>query len=750
MDDFTLKLQNSAASNAEPTEELAGTIERVTYRNDENGYTVARFQTERSGIVTITGRFTTVNEGEHVVLIGKWVEHPKFGLQFDVSSYRISLPETIKGMEKYLASGLIPGIGPAYAKRIIKHFGADVFKVIDEEPERLREVPGIGKARAKDLAAAFRSQSAIRGLMVFLQDHDISSTMAIKIYKEYGEDSVRVLRENPYTLADDIFGVGFRTADSVAKKLGMSENDPRRYRAGIRYVLQEAMNDGHVYMPRLELLQIATELLGGDINEVTDALAFLIDNKQVVNDHDRVYLDFLFKAEELVAKTLAELSKGRAKSFNREKFEALVQKIQDIEKLKLAPEQMRSVEASAQNHCLVITGGPGTGKSTTVRVIVRMFEKAGMNVRLASPTGRAAKRLEEATGRPASTIHRLLEYNPKTGFGRNADVPLDCKVLVVDEASMVDLPLAYYLLRALPPKCRLILVGDVDQLPSVGPGSVLRDTIDSGVVRTIMLQQIFRQAQGSLIVTNAHRINAGHPPTFDPDAGRNDFHWFKEEDREAVGERVIELVRDRLSKDFNPLTDIQVLTPMHAGPAGARELNRRLQETCNPPSHAKTEMKIGERTYRVGDRVMQTRNNYDLEVFNGDIGTIASIDPKLGNVVVQYDRAVNYKRSDLDELVLAYAITVHKSQGSEYPCVAIPLTTAHWIMLQRNLIYTAVTRAKKMCVLVGQRKALGRAINNAHTAQRYSNLRVRLMDAARGEGSSRPLAETVEYDTPRE
>jgi exodeoxyribonuclease V alpha subunit len=731
VDELKLIPEEPRSAEDEAGEELRGTVERITFRNDDNGYTVLRFRTEDRGITTATGRFTSINEGEALVLKGIWEEHPRFGTQFKVSNYRISMPATIKGMEKYLSSGLVAGIGPVFAKKIVKHFGEEVFEVIENAPERLREVPGVGPVRAGSLAAAFRSQKAVRELMVFLQDHDVSSTLAIKIFKEYGEDSVRVVTENPYMLADDIFGVGFLTADAVARKLGMEPTDPRRYRAGLRYVLREAMNDGHVYLPRIELLQKAGEMLDADINAVGDAMGDLCGDGSIINDHERIYLESLFKAEESVAQTLSSLSKGRVKSYDREKFLAMLEHIQQVEKLRLAPEQLHAVVAAYENQCLVITGGPGTGKSTTVRVIVRMFERLKKNVRLASPTGRAAKRLEEATGRPASTIHRLLEFKPQSGFGRNADIPLDCSVLVIDETSMVDVPLANYLLRALPPKCRLILVGDVDQLPSVGPGCVLRDIIDSGTVRTIQLTQIFRQAAGSLIVTNAHRINSGQGPIFDPQSGSRDFAWRKEEDREMIGERIIELVRDRLSKEFNPLTDIQVLTPMHAGSAGARELNRRLQETCNPKSPGKAELKLGERIYRVGDRVMQTRNNYELEVFNGDIGSIAGIDTKLGNVMVQYDRCVNYTRSDLDELQLAYAITVHKSQGSEYPCVAIPLTSAHWIMLQRNLLYTAVTRAKKYCLLVGQRKALARAITNAHTSQRYSNLRCRLMDAGK-------------------
>jgi exodeoxyribonuclease V alpha subunit len=746
VDDLLLIRQDQKSNDDDLCEELKGTLDHVTFRNDENGYTVARFKTEQSGLVTITGRFTSVNEGEHLTLTGVWKKHPKFGPQFEVSRYIISLPATLKGMEKYLGSGLISGIGPVFAKKICKHFGEEVFEVIENSPERLKEVPGVGKVKAQSLVKAFKSQKAVRGLIVFLQDHDVSPSLAIKIYKEYGEDAVTVLRENPYELADDIFGVGFRTADSVAKKLGMPGEDPRRYRAGLRYVLKEASEDGHVYLPKIELIKMAGELLEADVNAIGEALDDLVQNKIVINDHDRIYLDFLFNAEEAVAEILSKMASGRLRNTNNEKICALVDKIQEVEKLQLASEQVKAVLASYENQCIVLTGGPGTGKSTTVKVIVRMFEKLGKTVRLASPTGRAAKRLEEATGRPASTIHRLLEYKPQAGWGRDADNQLDCKVLVIDETSMVDVPLAYYLLRAIPQNCRLILVGDVDQLPSVGPGSVLRDIIDSGVVRTISLTEIFRQAQGSLIVTNAHRINRGQSPVFDPVSGKKDFRWVREENKDMIGEKLIEIIRDHLSKDFNPMTEIQVLTPMHAGPAGARELNRRLQETCNPPSERKAELKLGDRIFRVGDRVMQTRNNYELDVFNGDIGAISTIDAKLGSVTVQYERYVNYTRNDLDELQLAYAITVHKSQGSEYPCVAIPISTSHWVMLQRNLLYTAVTRAKKFCVIVGQRTAVGRAISNAHTSQRYTNLKCRLMDIASGRKGGADREERVEYE----
>ena len=708
--------------------EISGTVDHITFRNDENGYTVARFVTEKQGIVTATGRFATINQGEHLTLYGRWTDHPKFGRQFEVLSYRMSAPATIKGMEKYLASGLIPGIGPVFAKRIVQHFGEDVFQVIEETPERIREVPGIGGKKASSIIEAFRKQKQIRNLMMFLQEHGVSTSLAIRIYKEYGDDAVRVLKENPYMLADDIFGVGFKTADSVARKLGMPADDPRRYRAGIQYVLQESSNDGHVYLPRQLLLQTAGELLEADFRALEDALKDLVSSGKVIDDNGKLYIEFLYRAEKAVAEKLVELSKGKLKDSRRGRADGMIDKIQMIENMELAPDQVRAVRAAYENRCLVITGGPGTGKSTCVRVIVRMFEQLGKTVRLASPTGRAAKRLEEATGRPASTIHRLLEYNPKLGFNRNADVPIECKVLVVDEASMLDIPLAYYLFRALPPGCRLILVGDVDQLPSVGPGCLLRDVIDSGVVHTVSLTQIFRQAAGSLIITNAHRINMGKGPTFDAGDEAKDFRWVKEEDKDEIGNKVIKLVSVELANKFNPLTEIQVLTPMHAGPAGAKELNRHLQETCNPPSSKKDELKIGERIFRDGDRVMQVKNNYELEVFNGDIGTIVGIDKREGNVAVQFDRLVKYKRNGLDELVLAYAITVHKSQGSEYPCVVIPITGSHWIMLQRNLLYTAVTRAKKFCVIVGMRKALWRAISNTHTSERYTQLMLRLRE----------------------
>jgi len=755
--------ENEKDVDADELVEIKGTVEKLTFRNEDNGYTVARFMIDPvkggqyieqsgapgsagyhqnqargigegqgffpGGIVTIVGRFASINEGEHLTLLGVWVEHQKFGMQFDVKKSRMSAPATIKGMEKYLASGLVPGIGKVYAKKIVKHFQGDIFEIIEETPERLREVPGIGKKRAESLADAFKKQKAIRELMIFLQDHDVSPSIAVKVYKEYGDDAIRVLNDNPYTLADDIFGVGFRTADTVAQKLGMEKDDPRRFRAGIRYILLEASNDGHVYVPREELFRIGEELLGADVNSLKDAISNLEQSDKIVDDHGRVYLKFLYDAENEIAKTLRKLSSGKVKEYKREALEARIEKIQQVENISLAQEQLRSVVKAYENQCLVITGGPGTGKSTTVKVIVRLFEQLGQDVRLASPTGRAAKRLEEACGRPASTIHRLLEYHPRQGFGRNQDVQLDCKVLVVDEASMLDVPLLYYLLRAFPSKSRLILVGDVDQLPSVGPGCVLRDIIDSGKVATVELTEIFRQAAGSLIVSNAHRINQGQGPKFDASDNEKDFRWRIEENKDVIGDMVIETIKNHLVKIFNPLKEIQVLTPMHAGPAGARELNRRLQETCNPPKDARDEIRLGDRIFRVNDRVMQIRNNYELEVFNGDIGTVLEIDNREGGVKVLYDRVVRYSRSDLDELVLAYAITVHKSQGSEYPCVVIPLTTSHWIMLQRNLLYTAITRAKKYCVLVGQRKALWRAIRNADIAERYTNLRVRLMES---------------------
>lgn len=719
-------------SDETPLEELSGSVHHITFRNDDNGYTVARFNTENSGLITITGKFAQITEGEQLILFGRWKQHPKFGLQFEATSYQPTVPSTLKGMEKYLASGLIPGIGPSLAKEIVKHFGNEVFKVIEETPERLKEVPGIGKVKSKSLIEAFKSQKAIRTLMMFLQEHDISSTLAIKIFKEYGNDSIRVLKTNPYELANDIFGVGFKTADRVARKLGIDKDDPRRISAGLIYVLKEASDNGHCYLPKIELLRMAGELLESDINALERSLSDLIKSSDLMPDGENIYLEFLYRAEELVAKVLGKLSTGKLKNFNREKFYSLINKIQDIDGLNLAPEQLKAVEAAYVNQCMVMTGGPGTGKSTTIRIIVRLFEQLNKNVRLASPTGRAAKRLEEATGRPASTIHRLLEYKPQRGFERNADNPLDCKVLIIDEASMVDLPLAYYLLRAIPAGCRLILVGDVDQLPSVGPGSVLKDIIESGVIPTVRLTEIFRQAQGSLIVINAHRINMGQKLYFDPDAERKDFIILKEENREIIGDRIIELVRDKLSKKFNPLSDIQVLSPMHAGSAGAVELNRRLQETCNPPSKQKPEIKHGDRTFRLGDRVMQIKNNYELDVFNGDIGCVVSVDPRAGTLTVRYDRDVHYSRSDLDELQLAYAITVHKSQGSEYQCVVIPMTSAHWVMLQRNLLYTAVTRAKKFCILVGQNKAIYRAISNARIGERYSGLKARLINSARG------------------
>jgi exodeoxyribonuclease V alpha subunit len=717
-------------------DEISGTVERVTFRNEENGWSVIRFNLEPSGNTTVTGSFTSVNPGEHLTITGKWTDHQKFGRQFEMSNYRISAPATLSGMEKYLSSGLIPGIGPAFARKIIKHFGNEIFEVLNENPERVGEVPGIGKKKAASFKTAFESQKAIQNLMMWLQDHGVSPNLAIRIYREYDDNAIRVLKENPYTLADDLFGVGFIKADQIAKKLGMEEADPRRHQAGIQYILKEGANDGHMYIPRENLLTSAEELLNSDFNSINEALLALIKKEKVVLDDDRIYLWWMYEYETGIAEILSSMGQRKSKKYDKGEIQNLIAKIQRVENMSLAEEQLNAVEQAVINQCMVITGGPGTGKSTTVKVIVRAFERMGKNVRLASPTGRAAKRLEEASGRPASTIHRLLEYHPKNGFQRDADTPLDCRVVIVDEASMIDAPLMYHLLRALPPGCRLILVGDVDQLPSVGPGLILKDIINSEIVVVSRLTEIFRQAAGSLIVTNAHRINSGGKPQWSWDEGKKDMSWIRiqresdDEERSLVASRiadkVINSIAGQLSKKFDPLTEIQVLTPMHAGPAGAKELNRRLQESCNPKSPDKAELLVGDRIFRLGDRVMQIRNNYELDVFNGDIGSIVRIDTREGMVTVQFDRDVAYKRSDLDELLHAYAITVHKSQGSEYPCVVIPITTSHWIMLQRNLIYTAMTRAKQYCLFVGQSEALFRAIKNTETGVRHTYLRERL------------------------
>ncbi len=707
---------------------LEGVVERITFQNPDNGYTVARFNpSEGGGQVTITGNLFSVQPGEYLALRGTWEEHPRFGRQFKVESYRPHIPSTLKGIERFLSSGLVHGIGPVFAKRLVQAFGKDLLDVIEKEPQRLRQVEGMGKVRCSTIVESYRRHSEIREIIIFLQSHNISTSLAAKIYNEYKDAALSVLREDPYRLADDIFGVGFQSADEIAKKLGLPEDSPKRVRAAVKYCLRKGSEEGHTYLPREELIRVVVELTNCGEPDGESALKYLKQEGDIViEDDERIFLKPFHIGETYIAQRIAEMAKGVVRNYNEKKLTSLISEIEHKEKLHLNEEQRQAIAACFQRQLVVITGGPGTGKSTALRILCRLFERLQKAVVLASPTGRAAKRLAEACGRDAYTIHRLLEFNPRGGgFVRNENRPLTGSVFVIDETSMLDNMVCYHLLRALPRGSRLVLVGDVDQLPSVGAGNILKDIIQSGVVHTVYLTQIFRQAEHSAIIVNAHRINKGKMPVFDGEDIKKDFRFIKREEPAEIAKVIVEAASGKLRRKFDPIKDIQVLCPMHNGEAGVRNLNRLLQESLNPPGD-RSELIVSGRAFRPRDRVMQIRNNYEKDVFNGDIGYIHSINIEERELIVQYDKRVHYKLSELDELLHAYAITVHKSQGSEYPVVIMPLSTQHYVMLQRNLLYTAVTRAKSLCILVGSPRALGIALRNDRLAHRYTYLKERL------------------------
>ncbi|HEY54654.1 MAG TPA: ATP-dependent RecD-like DNA helicase [Caldilineae bacterium] len=730
---------------------LTGVIERITYHNEENGYTVAKLTAERGGgLVTIVGNMLGVSVGESVQLRGVWANHPKFGRQFKVEDFKTVLPATVAGIEKYLGSGLIKGVGPVTAKRIVRRFGADTLRVIDEEPDRLKEALGVGKKRVAMIKTAWQEQRQIKEVMIFLQSHGVSTSLAVKIYKQYGDGAVGVLKTDPYRLQRDIYGIGFLTADKIAQAMGIPHDSPERVAAGVAYVLGQQSDDGHVYTPRPDLLNEAAPLLGVEKPLVEDAIARLQKDDRVkvepvvyevqpsgerLGEVQAVYLTPFYYGEIGVAGRLRRLHEARL-AYGSTRLPAFIQfdwepafaALHRQTGIELAPKQRQAVQTALTNPVTVLTGGPGTGKTTTLRSIIRLLRAAGNRFALAAPTGRAAKRMAEATGHKAKTVHRLLEVSPSEGFSfkRDADNPLDIDMLIVDEASMLDLLLTNHLLKAIPPGAHLLLVGDVDQLPSVGAGNVLRDVIDSGEVAVVQLDTIFRQAADSYIITNAHRINQGQMPLFPKDA--RDFFLFKIEDVDRCADMVVDLVQNRIPGRFGtPTTEIQVLSPMHRGVIGVGMLNQRLQQTLNPASDRKPQRIVGGRTFRVGDRIMQTRNNYDLDVFNGDMGVVTGIDPIMHTLTASIDgRAVIYDWLNLDELTHAWAVSVHKSQGSEYRAVVIPFHTTHYMMLQRNLLYTAVTRAQELVVIVGTQRALGIAVRNDKVAERHSALAERL------------------------
>ncbi|HOP47906.1 MAG TPA: ATP-dependent RecD-like DNA helicase [Desulfobacteraceae bacterium] len=719
--------------------ELEGQIERIAYTDEENGFTVARVKVSgQKKPVTVIGHLLAPSPGEILKMQGEWVNHPRFGEQFKIVQFKTAVPASIYGIQKYLGSGLIRGIGPIMAKRLVTKFGKRTLEVIENETEKLAEVDGIGKKRIESIKKAWDDQKEIREVMLFLQTHDISTGYAVKIFKQYGKRSLEVVRNNPYRLATDIFGIGFATADSIAEKLGFAKDSEVRAEAGILYVLRQLADQGHVYYPYEPLLNQCLDILGIDRDIIVKAFANVEFEKRIViedinsgingfqENNKAVYLARFYISEITIERILKKLAKA-PKSIQKMGAHETIEWVQGQLSINLAKNQIEAVRCAIENKIMVITGGPGTGKTTIINAILRIFSRQKARIFLAAPTGRAAKRMKESTDHEARTIHRLLEYSFKTGgFKKNEKEPLNCDLIIIDEASMIDSILMHNLLKAIPPHATLILVGDVNQLPSVGPGNVLNDIIASGCMPVVELNEIFRQAKESLIITNAHRINNGILPEFKKTDPNDDFFFIEKENPEEVLKIILELAKERIPNrfGFDPVDDIQILTPMHKGIVGANNLNSEFQNLLNPRDER---LLRGNRDFRVNDKVMQIRNNYDREVFNGDIGKIGNIDFVNQEVSVSFDgRDVVYNFSDLDEIVLAYAVSVHKSQGSDYPAVIIPILTQHYMLLQRNLVYTAVTRGRELVVIVGTRKALGIAVKNNKTKKRYTYLKYRL------------------------
>ncbi|WAU79551.1 ATP-dependent RecD-like DNA helicase [Streptomyces sp. Qhu-G9] len=734
---------------------LEGVLERITYANEENGYTVARVDTGRGGgdLLTVVGALLGAQVGESLRMEGRWGSHSQYGKQFTVENYTTVLPATVQGIRRYLGSGLVKGIGPVFADRITQHFGLDTLQIIEEEPKRLIEVPGLGPKRTKKIADAWEEQKAIKEVMLFLQTVEVSTSIAVRIYKKYGDASISVVKNQPYRLASDVWGIGFLTADKIAQSVGIPHDSPERVKAGLQYALSQSTDQGHCFLPEERLIADAVKLLQVDTGLVIECLAQLAappeegEDPGVVRERvpgldggepvTAIYLVPFHRAELSLSAQLLRLlrtEEDRMPGFRDVTWDKALAWLRGRTGTELAPEQEAAVRLALTEKVAVLTGGPGCGKSFTVRSIVELARAKKAKVVLAAPTGRAAKRLAELTGAEASTVHRLLELKPGGDAAYDKDRPLDADLVVVDEASMLDLLLANKLVKAVPPGAHLLFVGDVDQLPSVGAGEVLRDLLDEcGPVPAVRLTRVFRQAQQSGVVTNAHRINAGQQPVTDR---LKDFFLFVEDDTEEAGRLTVDVAARRIPAKFglDPRRDVQVLAPMHRGPAGAGTLNGLLQQAITPARPDLPEKRFGGRVFRVGDKVTQIRNNYDKGengVFNGTVGVVTSLnlDDQRLTVLTDEDEEVPYEFDELDELAHAYAVTIHRSQGSEYPAVVIPVTTGAWMMLQRNLLYTAVTRAKQLVVLVGSRKALGQAVRTVSAGRRSTALDFRLSGA---------------------
>lgn len=733
-------------------EEIQGTIYDVVFRNEQNGYSVIELESDKN-LITLVGYFAFLNIGETIKAFGTWVQHPDYGKQFKMETYNTVTPSTLYGIEKYLASGLIAGIGPSTAKKMVEKFGMDTLDIIQFYPDRLTEIEGIGSKKAAKIFEAFQEQKELKDIMMFLEQYDISPTYAVRIYKAYGANTIAIIKENPYKLADDISGVGFKMSDRIALSMGTALDSEYRISSGTKYCLNWFHGNGHTYAPQEELCRVTAELLGVDEDVVQENIIKLFIDKSLVveslGEIRAVYSATFHKAESGVARRLMQLCMYSLPKLGVD-IDAELHKLEQSQDITLAENQRTAVKEAMNNGVLVVTGGPGTGKTTTIKTMIDLFERKGMSVLLAAPTGRAAKRMQEATGKEAKTLHRLLEYgfgdsDEEAFFQKNEDSPLECDAIIVDEVSMIDILLMNNLLKAVAEGTRLVLVGDVDQLPSVGPGNVLRDIIESEAVPVVRLNEIFRQAQESLIVVNAHKINDGEAPILNQ--RQKDFFFMRQEEQQAIADTIVELCRERLPKYYETtfMEGIQVLSPMKKGICGIINLNNLLQKTLNPETPDKREKQYRDFTFRVGDKVMQIKNNYKMKwqsivdfekegegVFNGDIGVIINIDNEDQIIEVVYDneKLVRYDFALLDELELAYALTVHKSQGSEFPILVMPVTFGPRMLLTRNLLYTALTRAKQTVVLVGSEKYIYQMIENNHIAQRYSGLRARLIKMA--------------------